>query len=728
MAASTRKRSVTRQVGPLTLRAAVVPETIDKEKRTVQVIWTTGARVLRGFFETYWEELSLSPKHVRMGRLQSGASPVLDAHQSSELRHVIGVVESASLDEKEQRGIATLRFDSGPEATETFRKISDGIIRNISVGYNTYRMERVERAEGDESKDKTPVYRATDWEPYELSPVPVGADAGAVIRSAAITNPCEFTEEHRAMDEDETTEDTDTEGNTPVDMTVSGPVDVNVILADGATAAVDARAARAEDDEADDDEEDPPAERAAPKGARRAAATVAAAAASGPVTAERERVLGIQRVGKALRRPESEIQRAIAGGQSLNKFRAAAQDAFSVDGTINTSRSDPRVQPGADARDKWQLGAMAWLVQRSALTDVFQRAAKKNGMKFESDPGEFRGLTMLDLARQSLERGGVRTKGMSKIQLVGAALTQKRDVGGMASTGDFAILLENTLNKTMLAAYGTTPDTWSRFSTTGSVPDFRPSRRYRPGSFGALSLVNEHGEFPNQPIPDGTRESISAATKGNIIGITRQAIINDDMGAFTSLSTWLGRAARLSIELDVYALLALNGGLGPIMGDGIALFNAAHGNIGAPAALSVASLDADAVLMGVQKDPSNNEVLDIRPDILLVPRGLEGQAKVINQSQYDVDPQANGRFGVPNKVVGLFSDVVGSPRITGTRRYMFANPSIAPVIEVVFLDGQQSPYLEMQEGWRMDGVEWKVRLDYGVGAVDFRGALTNAGS
>ena len=66
--------------------------------------------------------------------------------------------------------------------------------------------------------------------------------------------------------------------------------------------------------------------------------------------------------------------------------------------------------------------------------------------------------------------------------------------------------------------------------------------------------------------------------------------------------------------------------------------------------------------------------------------------------------------------------------MTGTRRYLFADPSEAPVLEVAFLDGNQNPYLELQNGFDVDGARYKVRLDYGVAAVDYRGAVTNAGA
>ena len=132
--------------------------------------------------------------------------------------------------------------------------------------------------------------------------------------------------------------------------------------------------------------------------------------------------------------------------------------------------------------------------------------------------------------------------------------------------------------------------------------------------------------------------------------------------------------------------------------------------------------------LGKAKDPWGNEYLDLRPAVLLVPVGLGGQARVINQSQYDPDTVANKAQMKPNVVAGLFRDIVDTPRLSGTRRYLFADPALAPVIEVAFLEGQESPVLESQDGWRVDGTEMKVRLDFGVAAVDYRGAVTNAGA
>ncbi|PRD64806.1 ClpP-like prohead protease/major capsid protein fusion protein [Malikia granosa] len=377
----------------------------------------------------------------------------------------------------------------------------------------------------------------------------------------------------------------------------------------------------------------------------------------------------------------------------------------------NPQGAHPNVQTVADEADKQRAAISAALLARAGVEqDAKARAA------LSANP--FRGHKLLDVARASLARAGRSTDGMDQMQIVAAAFTQ--------GTSDFPILLETTMHKALQAAYATAALTWQRFCATGTVSDFRAHNRYRLGSFGNLDAVNELGEYINKSIPDGEKASIQAATKGNIINISRQAIINDDLGAFVGLSAMLGRAAARTVESDVYALLALNNGLGPTMADGYALFSANHGNISTAAALSMAAIDADRVTMALQKDVSGNDYLDLRPAVLLVPLGLGGTARTINGALYD--PDTANKLQRPNMVNGLFRDIVDTPRLSGTRRYVFADAMEAPVLEVAFLDGAQTPYLELQNGFDVDGGRYKVRLDYGVAAVDYRGAVTNAGA
>ena len=369
----------------------------------------------------------------------------------------------------------------------------------------------------------------------------------------------------------------------------------------------------------------------------------------------------------------------------------------------------PRIETVSDEADKFRAAAGESIMARAGSV------ARDGKRVVASTANPLRGRKLLAIAEACLRRIGVNPDGMDQMQVVARAFTQ--------SGSDFPILLETTMHKVLQAAYATQSDTWSLFCGIGSVSDFRAHNRYRTGSFGNLDSLTELGEFKNKTIPDGERASITAGTKGNIINLSRQAIINDDLSAFSSLAAGLGRAARRTIESDVYALVNTPGNYS----DGVAVFHATHGNLaGAGAAPSVAAFDAVRTAMANQKDVSGNDFLDIQPSIWLGPVGLKGDADVINQSRYD--PDASNKLERVNKALGIFSRTIGSPRLTGTAWYAFCDPMIAPALEVAFLDGNQEPYLENENGFQVDGTRWKVRHDYGIAWVEFKSSYRNPGA
>lgn len=325
----------------------------------------------------------------------------------------------------------------------------------------------------------------------------------------------------------------------------------------------------------------------------------------------------------------------------------------------------------------------------------------------------YRSMRLLDMASNVIGD----TRGLSVSEIATRAF---------APTSQFPVILEGVLNQTLLAAYQTSTDTWREFCSTGSLSDFRVSKRKQTGSLASLEVINENGEIKRGSVDDGESESLYLESFGKIIGLTRKALINDDLGAFSRLAGELGRAAARTIEEKVYAVLLAN----PTMGDGVALFHATHANYvgsGSGAVVSVATLDAARVAMSLQKDVNDRDYLDIRPYVLLCSTSQGGQARVVNDSAYDVDVSNKSSF-YPNKVRGLFSKIVDTPRISGNGWYAFADPMLFPTLEVAFLDGVQTPFLEMQDGFEIDGKQWKVRLDFGVGAIGWRGAYRNYGS
>lgn len=366
-----------------------------------------------------------------------------------------------------------------------------------------------------------------------------------------------------------------------------------------------------------------------------------------------------------------------------------------------------------DERDKRVLAFSTAMMARASL----RGADGKLPTLERGNP--FAGKTLLMVAHESLRRVGRNTDGMDVREVVAAAFTQ--------SGSDFPVLLENTMHKTLQAAYALQADTWSRFCKTGSVSDFRPHNRYRLSSLGELQRKNELGEYQTLKINDGEKSTVSVETYGAIINISREAIINDDIGAFTDLAAAFGRVARRKIENLVYLALGENSGAGPTMADGKALFHADHGNLVATGVRPSTRAFADMRdIMRRQKDVGGNDFLDLMPEIGVFPISVKDEAAVVNDSQFNHD--ASNKFQVPNTSRGILRDLVDSPRLTGTGYYFFADPNTAPVLEVSFLNGVQAPYMEMKEAWNTDGASWKQRLDVGVDVIDYRGAVRNPGA
>jgi hypothetical protein len=638
--------------------------TVNEEARTVDLIFSTGASVDRMDYwsgKRYREVLSMDPAHIRLDRINAGG-PLLDSHSAWSVGDILGTVVPGSARVEKGKGLATVRFSKRDTVEPIWQDVRDGIIRSVSVGYRVHKFE-----EDSTKKDAIPVRTAIDWEPYEISMVPMPADTGARVRTGdkSDTNPCVIVtrnaQESAAMEKET--------------------------------------------------QPQPAAEQPNLDAVRTEA-----------IAAERARVQGITTAVRTARLEDSFAQELIAGGKTLDEARAAIFTKM-AETEEQTETRNTVVTFGEDARDKWIRGAGIWLLQRSGFARMV--AKHEGSTDATANPGEFRGLSLLDLAKETLERHNVSTRGLSRMEIAGRAMAF-RSGGNYQTASDFAVLLENTLHKILRAAYAVTPDTWSRICGTASVTDFRTHNWYRTGALTVLEDLNEHGEFKSKTIPDAEKATYSVGTKGNVIGITREVIVNDDLGFVTRLTEMLGRSGKLTIEKAFYALLAQNSGLGPSQSDSQPLFHSNRSNVGSAAAISMSALDADAAVMAVQTDVNGQDILDLRPSVLLVPRTLEGNAKAINGAEYD--PDTTGKLQKPNIVKGLFNDVVGTGRLSGTRRYLFADPSVAPVFVVSFLEGQQEPVIETQDGWRYNGVELKARLDVGVAAVDFRGAVTNAGA
>lgn len=371
------------------------------------------------------------------------------------------------------------------------------------------------------------------------------------------------------------------------------------------------------------------------------------------------------------------------------------------------------VEHGTDETEKLRTAGMQILMARAGMLSGEEDARARQGNPYLN-------ASLIDMAERSLIRAGINTRSLSREEIAVRVLATQ-------TTSDFTVLLEGTLHRMVLSGYRLTPFTWTRFCATGSLADYRPHNRYHLSSFSDLKPVTEAGEYENGVLGDGAKETIKGARKGRILQITPEVLVNDDVGAFSRIAVVLGQAAGRTIEKDVYALFAMNGGAGPTMSDGNPLFHASHSNIAAVGvAPTVDSWDAARQQLGSQMDVGGNDYIDISPAIWLGPLSIGTRARLVNVAEYN--PDVTSKFAVPNTSRGMVRDVIDTPRLSGTAWYLFADPAMEPVIEVAFLNGVQTPTLEQETNFRTDGLSWKVVHKYGVGAVGYRGALKNAGA
>jgi hypothetical protein len=428
------------------------------------------------------------------------------------------------------------------------------------------------------------------------------------------------------------------------------------------------------------------------------------------IKTERQRIEDIKLTVRNMKLSDELADKFIKDGTSIDLARKLIfEELVKADQQIVTNtRGGADIQIVSLGADKLRTAATDAILARNGLLKSEEKHEKLQGNPFV-------GKRAREIARDCLENAGENTRGLSDDEIVKRAFT--------SSTSDFGVILENTLNRTVLMNYNTVADTWRRFCKTGNVTDFRDWKRLKLGSIGTLDAVPEDGEFKNKSLSDAEAEAIKVTTYGNIVNISRQMIVNDDLGAFLTVAETLGKAAALTIEKAVYAMLLAN----PTMSDGFTLFHANHKNTSATGtALTVTSIDADRVAMAKQMNVGGNDFLDIKPSVLLLPVELGGTARVINRSEYD--PDATNKLQRINQVAGLFSDIIDSPRLSGTTRYYFADPAIMPAFEVAFLNGNDTPYLEQQNGFDVDGVKYKVRLDFGVAAIESRAVYRNLGA
>jgi len=394
------------------------------------------------------------------------------------------------------------------------------------------------------------------------------------------------------------------------------------------------------------------------------------------------------------------VREQIEAGATLGAARAAAIDAMAdAQAKQPATRSMIGAPAGAAGFDNPEFRA-------AAMADAIVARAMPGHEPSEA-ARQFVGLTLPELARESLRLSNVDTRGMSP-----SAVIQRSFAGN--TTSDFAVALSSAVGLVLRRAYVAAPGGLKAVARPISIADFRAQTHVSLSGFSALEKVNEHGEFRRGTIEDAG-ESVKLETFGKIFGITRQAIINDNLNAFADMPRRMGLAASQFEAEQLAALVVAN----PQMSDGKAVFHADHGNLAASgAAPGETTLSAARLALRTQRDDAN-QLIGLAPKFLIVGPQLETDAEklmaaITAMTTDDVQP--------------IKLSVIVEPRLAGKAWFISADPAVADGLVYAHLAGEPGPQIEHRYGFDIDGLEMKVRLDFGAAFIDHRSWYKNAGA
>ncbi len=312
-----------------------------------------------------------------------------------------------------------------------------------------------------------------------------------------------------------------------------------------------------------------------------------------------------------------------------------------------------------------------------------------------------------DLAREVLGTSGLRTSSFGAADLIARAMT----------TADFPVALGNAVGRFVRTAYESVQPGILALSQDRLVPDFKAQSFIAIHGPGLLTVKAEGDAYVESDL-DEKHEAGQVLTFASGLNFSREAMINDDRGAFTAVPMRLGVAARNTELKAAVDLLVSNSGAGPTLVDTVALFHATHGNLAASGtAISVDSLGAGRLAMRSQKDAKNVPV-NVVPSALLVPAAKETLAQ---QILAPLQPTAAANVN-PFSNLGL----VVEPRLSGNRWYLIAG-NVEGLI-MLRLEGRAGPQVETEIDFDTKNVKFSVLNDFAPAFIDFRGWYSNAGA
>ena len=643
-------------------------ESFDASARTVDIVYATSTPVRYGRMR---ETLRIDADSVVTERLDAGHVYLIWNHDAYNTAPPVGRVIGHRVEDGE--AVATVQLSEDPAHAGVIADIQSGLLRSVSAGFRVYATEEVENDDG--SLDVT----VTRWEPYEISLTVIPADPASRIRSLDIP-----------------AEDRGILSRLAALLRRSEPEQVPSVDP-SQDPSVDPSQVPSEDPSHDPSEVPHPDPSADPQTETETSDADANTTEEEPsmtpeeiLAAERARVAAITALQNRHDLPADFVTRHVEAGTTEDAARADALELIAARSAPDANATRTRI-----TRDEQET-----LVTRAEAALV----SRMTGEEPTEEARELRNLSTVEMARRFVGAGA---DSMSRSDVIAAALSTR---SGMHTTSDFAAVLGNAGRRTLRAAYDAAPRSFGAFTQTVDLSDFRPHERVSLGDAPNLKLRAAEGVEVTYGTVGESSESIQLATYDRALSVSRQMLVNDDLGAFARVAAMFGRrAAELEADL-VYAVLTGN----QKMSDNKVLFHASRGNV-IEAGMDSACLSDARAAMRRQKGIDGGHI-SVAPRTLIVGPDLETEAQKILSP---ISATVAGNVNVFSGSLGLAVD----SRIEGNDFYVAADPAALDTIELGYLDGARGVQVRTIENPMRDGVDILARLDVAARAIEWRGLL-----
>ncbi|MBA3881062.1 MAG: hypothetical protein C0500_15275, partial [Sphingobium sp.] len=349
--------------------------------------------------------------------------------------------------------------------------------------------------------------------------------------------------------------------------------------------------------------------------------------------------------------------------------------------------------------------------------------ARMSGNAPSEQGRQFANLSIIDICRELLvAQGDHDARRMAPAQVLqratrggGGGYFERR--GGMHSTSDFPTLLGNATGRFLIDQFGEVASPLKSIARMRTATDFKAITGVQLSGLGRLDKIVEGAEVKRGTISERA-ESFKVETFSKIFALSREAMINDDLGGFTDTARIMARAAAETEAGILAGLLNSN----PVLADGYAVFSTEHANLAASGAVpDVAGLSAARLAMRSQLDADGVTPYPTDPRYLVVSSknetvGEQLLATIAATSVSNVNPFSQRL------------ELLVDPRLSANPWYVFGAPNVSPGLEYAYLNGATGPMIEMNPGWNVLGEEFRVVLDFGAGWTEHRAAYRNPGA